>query len=273
MVVRRAMGELVNHGKYAISDPIQYLYFIFDFISKRQFLNKKPYLQDKDDMVRNLFLMRLLHIDKNTVNRIISELYSDKAFIEYVTSSLRGVGRYIGEISSPEILYVVVRKMYPDIIVETGVAAGVSSAFILKALEDNGKGVLYSIDMPNYEVELSKQGVMRYPIAILPEGKEVGFAVPEWLKQRWHLTIGKSQNVLTALLSKLGSIDIFLHDSEHTYANMYFEFSTAWQFLRKDGILISHDVSWNRAFSDFARKVKRKAIYMFGSDIGAVRKT
>jgi len=187
--------------------------------------------------------------------------------------SLKSVGHYIGEISSPEILYIIVRKIQPSTVVETGVAAGVSSAFILKAINDNGKGELYSIDMPNYEVELAKRGVMGQPVAILPNGRQVGFVIPDWLKQRWYLTIGKSKDVLEPLLSKLDSIDIFLHDSEHTYENMYFEYSAAWQFLRKDGILISHDITSNKAFFDFAHKVNRKPIHMFGSGIGAVRKT
>jgi hypothetical protein len=46
------------------------------------------------------------------------------------------------------------------------------------------------------------------------------FVIPKWLKRRWHLTIGRSQDALLPLLTKLGSIDIFLHDSEHSYENL-----------------------------------------------------
>jgi hypothetical protein len=43
-------------------------------------------------------------------------------------------------------LYLLTRLLRPNAIVETGVAAGVSSYFILQALQDIGKGQLYSVD-------------------------------------------------------------------------------------------------------------------------------
>jgi len=46
-------------------------------------------------------------------------------------------------------LYNLIRDTRPSIVVETGVASGVSTAYILQALEDNRKGKLYSIDLPN----------------------------------------------------------------------------------------------------------------------------
>ncbi|MBS7618991.1 hypothetical protein KEJ25_10485, partial [Candidatus Bathyarchaeota archaeon] len=45
-------------------------------------------------------------------------------------------------------LYLIVRVLRPKYVVETGVSAGRSSAFILCGLCDNGEGELYSID-PN----------------------------------------------------------------------------------------------------------------------------
>lgn len=54
------------------------------------------------------------------------------------------------------------------------------------------------------------------------------------------------------LLAEIGKVDIFLHDSEHTYDNMMFEYATAWDYLPKGGLLLSHDISWNNAGRDFA---------------------
>ena len=48
-----------------------------------------------------------------------------------------------------ELIYVIVRLLRPNCIVETGVAAGVSSTFILEALNRNDRGELYSIDLPS----------------------------------------------------------------------------------------------------------------------------
>ena len=52
-------------------------------------------------------------------------------------------------------LYLLVRKYKPKVILETGVANGISTYFILKALHLNGSGKLISIDYPNY----NKRGV------------------------------------------------------------------------------------------------------------------
>ena len=45
-------------------------------------------------------------------------------------------------------LYALCRKLKPDVVVETGVASGVSSSYILCALHENEHGQLYSIDVP-----------------------------------------------------------------------------------------------------------------------------
>jgi predicted O-methyltransferase YrrM len=140
------------------------------------------------------------------------------------------------------IVYVCVRILKPDLMVETGVASGSSSAYILHAMELNRKGFLYSIDLPNAATGAS-----------LPEGKQTGWLVPHQLRHRWKLIFGRSQGKLPILLKELGSIDAFLHDSEHTYEIMYFEYQTAWKHLRSGGLLLSDDVHWNKALQDFVK--------------------
>jgi predicted O-methyltransferase YrrM len=46
------------------------------------------------------------------------------------------------------LIYALVRSLKPSIVVETGVAGGMSSCYILKGLRDNNKGELFSIDLP-----------------------------------------------------------------------------------------------------------------------------
>jgi len=48
-------------------------------------------------------------------------------------------------------------------------------------------------------------------------------------------------------------VDIFVHDSLHTYRNMRFEFETVWPSLTHSGVVISDDIAMNRAFEDFFR--------------------
>ena len=156
--------------------------------------------------------------------------------------------------------YALVRLLNPDLVVETGVGAGVSSWTILHAMEQNGAGRLISIDLPTPNTEL------------LPE---VGYLVPRELRHRWELRTGPSQNLLPQILQELGQIDIFLHDSRHSYSNQLREYQTAWPYIRDGGILISDDVS-NDALYDASRKWNREPSIIGQSKeapIGLVRKS
>ena len=148
---------------------------------------------------------------------------------------------------SGPLLYELCKFVKPELIVETGVAYGVSSSYILKALDENNKGKLISID-----------SIFR------PwQSKEmIGAVIPENLRKRWELKIGTSEELLEKTLTNLSPIDIFLHDSLHTYKNMYYEFEKSWPFIRKDGFLLSDDISSNNAFRDFYKSVKKQPIIM-----------
>ena len=131
--------------------------------------------------------------------------------------------------------YLSCRLIQPSVVMETGVAYGVSSAFILKALEANGRGTLHSVDLP--------------PLRMKAE-RFWGIAVPDELRGRWCLHRGSSTPVLPRLLRQMGSVDLFVHDSLHTYRNMRREFETVWPYLRTGGLLLADDVERNRAFGE-----------------------
>lgn len=159
-------------------------------------------------------------------------------------------------------LYALTRKLRPLVAVETGVCNGFSTAFLLLALERNGDGALHSIDLPevagaDYEPGTFWEGKQG---AAIPPGKEPGWMIPAELRERWQLTIGRSRDKLTPLLDRLGSIDLFVHDSEHSYECMDFEFRTTWPALRGGGALVADDWNWNDAFSELARDVGRTPI-------------
>jgi len=207
---------------------------------------------------------------QRAVDAYLNQILSDEKFNQEVWTELRMLD-YKGWISFPEGLYTLMRIIKPEIVVETGVAAGVSSTYILKALEDNGKGELFSIDLPNYELEyFPKLGIE--PVAIIPKGKEVGFVIPANLRHRWHLILGKSQEVLPKLLDNHGLVDCFLHDSEHTYENMIFEYTEAWEHLRGSGVLLSDNVFMNSGFHNFSKLKMRKPLYVYFAGWGCIVK-
>jgi predicted O-methyltransferase YrrM len=151
-------------------------------------------------------------------------------------------------------IYALIREYKPEVIVETGINSGFSSYFILKALQDNKIGKLYSID----------------PDKIIKKtGREIGWFVPNELRDRWEIIYGLSCDQLIPLLDKLGSIDMFLHDSEHSYKNMLFEYNTTWKYLKSGGMLLSDDVFYSLAFKKFVSN-KYSNVYYFR--LGVVRK-
>jgi hypothetical protein len=128
----------------------------------------------------------------------------------------------------------------PSNVVETGVARGLTSRVVLEALHRNGFGHLWSIDLP--------------PALDRHQVNEIGIAVPKRLMDRWTYIEGSSRRRLPALLSKLGKIDLFIHDSMHTEDNVSFEMKLAFGVLRPGGAMIVDDIDLNRAFYDFAQR-------------------
>jgi predicted O-methyltransferase YrrM len=131
--------------------------------------------------------------------------------------------------------YLICRLLEPDVVVETGVAYGVSAAFILRALEENGGGVLHSVDLPPLGWEYERFW---------------GMAVNKALEGRWKLHRGSSARVLPRLLEEVDTVDLFVHDSLHTYRNMRREFGLVWPRLRAGGVILADDVERNRAFGE-----------------------
>jgi predicted O-methyltransferase YrrM len=121
-------------------------------------------------------------------------------------------------------------------IVETGVAYGLSSYYILNALEKNECGKLHSIDSIFRPWQTEKM---------------IGAVIPDSLKTRWNLILGKSTEKLNVTLDDFDEIDIFIHDSLHTYQNMMFEFNTAFKKINENGMIVSDDVLGNDSFHDF----------------------
>jgi predicted O-methyltransferase YrrM len=157
-------------------------------------------------------------------------------------------------------LYAIMRTLKPRVAVETGVANGFSTAFALLALERNGEGELHSIDYPRSFGEAAESFHEGIGSVGVPSEHESGWLVPERLRERWTLRLGRSQDELPPLLQSVGTIDFFLHDSEHSYECMRFEFTSAWPVLREGGVLVSDDVNSTAAFPEFAREQSREPI-------------
>lgn len=126
----------------------------------------------------------------------------------------------------------------PKNVVETGVAHGITSRFILEALERRKAGHLWSIDLP--PIERDRQ-------------THVGVAVGGRYADRWSYIKGSSRLHLPKLLSQLRQIDLFIHDSMHSERNVRFELDRAWAHVKPGGALVVDDVDANWGFRSFTR--------------------
>ena len=162
-------------------------------------------------------------------------------------------------------LYAIVREIKPEVVVETGVCNGLSSAMTLAALVRNNRGRLYSIDLPEFTgvSEGAEQFWIHKGGAVVPQGNLSGWLVPAELRGRWTLKIGKTSTILPALLPELGTIDLFIHDSEHSFENQLFEFRAAFERLRPGGILFASDINSSRAFDIFTKEISSQSTPFF----------
>lgn len=218
--------------------------------------NKTDIKKFESEPVDILKAFSLIFEKQEQIEQDISKINNFKKSLEYFFDNISGdypskTKPYPLDYSimgnSGPFLYRLCRYVKPEVVVETGVAYGVSSFYILKALSENNKGKLISID-----------SIFR------PwQSKEmIGAVIPKSLRNRWELKIGTSKELLEKSLKNLSSIDIFLHDSLHTYKNMSYEFKKAWPYIKKGGFLLSDDITSNNAFNDFCKLIKKEPTLM-----------
>ena len=153
-----------------------------------------------------------------------------------------------GDAAFVRAIWCLIRHMRPKKVVETGVAHGVTSRCILEALEKNREGHLWSIDLPPVDRFWRNQ---------------VGAAVGDRFSDRWSYIAGSSRRRLPKLLSSLGEIDLFVHDSLHSERNVRFELDRAWVAMAANGTLVVDDVDANWGFRSFTQAIADKQ-FMIG---------
>ena len=141
-------------------------------------------------------------------------------------------------------IYMYVRLAKPAHIVETGVANGHSSHLILSALERNGSGHLWSIDVR----------------------PEAGVLVPDSMRTRWTLTIADPKRVRPSLqhaLKEASPLNLFIHDSDHSWLGQTIEYELASRALGPLGVLASDDVDKSYAWIDWCSSANVHGYLLF----------
>ena len=218
---------------------------------------------DEQLNIRN-FVRNLTNKDEAEIQNYIFEILEDNKFHDSIAAKANtGSGdkpfsfRILAvDVSSRLALYVLCRTLKPEVVVETGVASGMSSSFILRALDKNAKGKLYSIDVPWHTVKhIWQRNPADAPLHEQEIETKSGWVIPDRLRDRWDLTIGRTSEKLPQLLKNIAPVDVFFHDSAHTYENMVWEFQTIWPNLSKGGVMMAHNIDKHTAFADFEKSV------------------
>jgi predicted O-methyltransferase YrrM len=208
-------------------------------------------------------------VPSEQIERHWQELRAASGFLTEINDAIAGVPEFAGvRFTDPGqmrvyrcLLYLCTRALRPVHVVETGVQNGMSSAYILLAMAHNGRGHLHSIDLPPRDERILAQGTNP-----LPAGQSPGWLIPKPLRDRHSLTLAPAEQALPPLLARLGSIDVFLHDSDHSYEHIMFEAGLAWRYIGPNGCLIVDNIEQNAAFADFAKGVGAQAVTVASFD-------
>ena len=212
-----------------------------------KFFDPKPQLSNKENLEQisknkissEAFIQKinpeLLKIANEETDIIISDIKK----IQERNSKIE-----LGNNYAVEIIYFLMINFKPNIVLETGVAAGLSSRCILEALKKNEKGKLYSSDFPYFRLKN-------------PE-KYIGIMVPEKLKKNWHLEIlGDDKNIKKFKL-KINYADIILYDSDKRYSGKVKFFEAVKSLLRSNTIIVIDDLHNDSFFLEYVKKNKCK---------------
>jgi len=137
------------------------------------------------------------------------------------------------------LLYSHILTRQPKIVIETGVANGITTNVIMAALERTG-GELHSFDV------ISSAGMV--------------YSGPG----RWTFHLLKSKNLFRELrmfVRKISQVNLWLHDSNHGYTWQKFEYELALQVLGDGCCLISDDIDASPAFGEISGRLN---FYTFG---------
>tara|TARA_B100001093_G_scaffold499834_1_gene549529 strand:- start:931 stop:1704 length:774 start_codon:yes stop_codon:yes gene_type:complete len=184
---------------------------------------------------------------------ISNKIHEDSKFkLNNLKYDLGGGGFY-------PLIFFIVKYTKPKVIVETGVAAGFSSYAILKAIDENKYGRLYSSDFPYFRMPK-------------PE-RFIGIIIPEYLKKYWELYIEGDDINLPIISKKINNIDVFHYDSDKSYFGRKNSLVSLKKNINSDTIIIMDDIQDNSFFYDYVMKLDNSTWYIFkfeGKYIGVV---
>ena len=145
--------------------------------------------------------------------------------------------RWNSEAMLCQLIYSLIRAKELKLVVETGVANGISTGVALSALNHTG-GVLHSFD------------VLAGCADLFPNAKN------------WHfhlLNLKKAPDELADTVKNIPETDLWIHDADHGTTWQRMEFALATQKLKVGGLLISDDADASPAWGEMSKKLTHQS--------------
>lgn len=189
----------------------------------------------------NTFVSNLTNVKQVLAKAMNEEAREDLLFKQSIERTLASGGRsdYV-QICAPFELYAITRLLEPKHVVEVGVSAGVSTAYLLYGLQRNRQGgILHSIDLPEIQTEKLSTGKVRRISWAIPPGKKSGWAVPTYLKRNWDLRLGKCSEILPNLVKEIHEVNLFLYDTPYEIDEAIDDFMIVNEKLAKGSVVLA----------------------------------
>ena len=228
------------------------------------FLNRKYTLEILNKVYSKFFDPKPKLTNKENLDQIVKSKISSEEFIQKINPELlkivnedtdniildakkiqeKNSNIELGNNYAVEIIYFLIINFKPNIILETGVAAGLSSRCILEAIKKNSKGILYSSDFPYFRLDN-------------PE-KYIGIMVPEELKKNWRLEILGDEKNIKKFKLEIDYADIILYDSDKRYSGKINFFKAINNLIRPNSIIVVDDLHNDSFFLEYVNEKKCK---------------
>lgn len=215
-------------ARRSITDPSRVIHFLRTGDAGAQVIPNYPYeAQPQQEDVRAFTMGLFPNTAEEKVDETLKEIREDTTFQKKINCALQstkeGPEGYF--YNWRELLYVICRLENPGLVVETGVRGGLSSSYILNALEKNNQGKLLSID-------IGDKSILPHDVP----NREIGWLIPNDLRPRWNLRIGDSRTLLPTIFEE-NTVNIFFSDVPNEVFGD--ELQTSGQFLDRGSIAIS----------------------------------
>ena len=238
----RKLVNLIN-----VSDRNERLRVLFEIRLNKLISGHKPF----DAINFSKFLARISEI---CLPNLLSTIGEAEEAALWVNSNFENIAKKIPNLPFPNhynadsslslICYALTRYFRPTVVLETGVAYGITSAIVLLAMERNNCGKLISVDLPS----LSD-----------PSGAYIGLGIPEHLQKNWILHLGSTRQLLSKVVKNKKNIGIFISDSANVYTIQRYEFQAVWESLSSPGVMIFNNIS--RKFQKYLKSIDNTKCY------------